>query len=104
MRIFIPDITDKHFLLVVPTLEVASRQLKQVLRWRVGKHSDIFFSDVADRLVVGAVRNKKSVRFGRNVQTSNVENLHNVVKGLFPSLWQIVNSHLMDPTILSATT
>lgn len=56
MRILIPDIADKHFLFIIPTLEVASRQFQKVLRRRVGKHSDVFFGDVTDRFVVGAAK------------------------------------------------
>lgn len=56
MRILIPDIADKHFLFIIPTLEVASRQLEQVLRRRVGQHGDVFFGDVADGFVVGAAK------------------------------------------------
>ena len=56
MRILVANIADENFLPTVPSLEVASGQIQQILRWRVGEHNDIFFSNVADRFVVGAVR------------------------------------------------
>jgi len=56
MRVLIANIADENFLLTVPTLEVASGQLQQILCWRVGEHSDVLFGNVANRLVVGAVK------------------------------------------------
>ena len=54
LRILVANIADEDFLLAIPTLEVASGQLQQVLRWCVGEHSDVFFSYVADGFVVRA--------------------------------------------------
>jgi hypothetical protein len=56
MRILIPNIANKHLLLLIPTLKISSRQFQKVLRRRVFKHSDVFFGDVADRFVVGAAK------------------------------------------------
>jgi hypothetical protein len=47
MRVFIADVANEDLLLVVPALEVASRQFQKVLCWRIGKYGDIFFGNVA---------------------------------------------------------
>lgn len=57
MRILIPDIADKDLLPIIPTLEIASREFQKFLRRQIFKHRDIFFSDVTNRFVVGAVQN-----------------------------------------------
>lgn len=62
MGILVANIADEDFLSAIPTLEVASGQLQQVRRWRIGEHSDVFFSNVADRLVVGAVKSVSQYR------------------------------------------
>lgn len=56
MRILVADIADEDFLLVVPALEVASCQFQQILSRRIRERSDVFFGDVADGFVVGAMR------------------------------------------------
>jgi len=55
MWIFVPNIADENFLPIIPTLEVASRQFQKLPRRRIFKHRDIFFSDIANRFVVGTV-------------------------------------------------
>lgn len=54
LRILVANIADEDFLLAIPTLEVASGQLQQVLCWWVGEHGDVFFGYVADGFVVRA--------------------------------------------------
>lgn len=71
MRILVANIADENFLLAVPTLEVATGQIQQILCRRVGEHSDVFFSDVADGFVVGTVKSESQRRLGETHRWAN---------------------------------
>ena len=71
MRILVANIADENFLFAVPTLEVASGQLQQIVRWRIGEHSDVFFSDVADGFVVGTMKSTSQHRLGETHRWAN---------------------------------
>jgi hypothetical protein len=53
MRILVANVADKYFLFVVPALEVTACKIQEILGRRIGKHSNVFFGDIAYGFVVG---------------------------------------------------
>lgn len=55
IRILIPDVADEDFIVSVPALEVATRELQQLCGGLFFKHHDILFCDITKRLILASV-------------------------------------------------
>jgi hypothetical protein len=47
VRIFVLDVADENFVLLIPTFEVATSELQQVCGWLFFKHHDVLLGYVA---------------------------------------------------------
>lgn len=100
LRIFITHITHKTATHIVPTLEMTAGKFEQGFR-RIRIFADclnILCSDIANRLVADTTARLVLVYKGEVGHRER--DLQNVVKGLVPTIWQRVNTHVSNPVLV----